>query len=132
MCVATATDNCNVIVTFSDVSTQGTVGCSQYQYSIDRTWTATDDCGNAISFVQTINVVDTQAPMLVCPGNITVGNDAGLCGADVTVIATVSDNCSANSEITMNNNSGYGAGTLDASGYYAVGMHMVTFTATDA
>ena len=53
-------------VSFADVSTQdadaipGT--CDDFQYTITRTWTATDDCGNDIDCIQTITVDDTTAP----------------------------------------------------------------------
>jgi len=36
--------------------------------------------------------IDTEPPVAECPGNITVGNDPGLCSAVVTYAATVSDN----------------------------------------
>ncbi len=61
---ATATDACgaDVTLTFQDVSTTGE--CDN-NYSITRTWTATDTCGNASTASQTINVQDTTAPSLV-------------------------------------------------------------------
>jgi len=53
-------------VTFIDVTTPGT--CPQ-SYSVTRTWTATDLCGNAASCSQTITVVDTTPPTIFCPGD---------------------------------------------------------------
>ncbi len=59
---------------------------------ITRTWTATDACGNASSCVQTITVVDTQAPLLAgCPTlELTIE-----CSDPLPVAATVTatDNC---------------------------------------
>ena len=63
----TATDNCDAapVVTLEETITPGT--CTG-QYTITRTWTATDACGNSSSASQTINVTDTTAPELGdCP-----------------------------------------------------------------
>ena len=57
---ASATDNCGE-VTISVVETT-TDGACAGDYSIARTWTATDDCGNATSATQTITIIDTTAP----------------------------------------------------------------------
>src|SRR5207249_1591434 len=59
----TATDACDASVTptFADVTTPGT--CPQ-AYTVTRTWTAKDDCGNTSTASQSINVVDTTAPVL--------------------------------------------------------------------
>ncbi|MBK9150306.1 MAG: HYR domain-containing protein [Saprospiraceae bacterium] len=65
----------------------------------------------------------------IVPTGSVVNNAPGQCGAVVTgIFATATDNCTANPAIT--NNSPYG--TSNASGFYAVGNHTVTFTATDA
>ncbi|MBL7796418.1 MAG: HYR domain-containing protein, partial [Saprospiraceae bacterium] len=58
-----ATDNCGapVDVEFSEVEIPG--NCPN-QYSITRTWTAEDVCGNTTVFVQTINIFDDEAPVL--------------------------------------------------------------------
>ena len=60
---ATATDNCGeVVITVEEVTTAG--ACAG-DYVITRTFTATDDCGNASSATQTITIVDTTAPVLL-------------------------------------------------------------------
>ena len=60
---ATATDNCGeVVITVEEVTTSG--ACAG-EYVITRTFTATDDCGNATSATQTINIIDTTAPEFV-------------------------------------------------------------------
>ncbi|MBK8968294.1 MAG: HYR domain-containing protein [Lewinellaceae bacterium] len=92
--VVTVTDNCNqlIILDFNEVETPGT--CAN-QYSITRTWTAQDDCGNATSFVQTINVSDTEAPVLSgLPTEAVVNVE---CSEDVPAVPAVSatDNCQA-------------------------------------
>jgi hypothetical protein len=57
-----AFDNCDedVLVTFNQTGTQD--GC---YYSLIRTWTATDDCGNSVSASQTIVVGDNTDPWIV-------------------------------------------------------------------
>ncbi len=60
---ATATDNCNdVTITFEDATTGN--GCEN---GIERTWTATDACGNVSRCIQTIIVSDTTPPVITCP-----------------------------------------------------------------
>ncbi|MBY0486587.1 MAG: hypothetical protein K2P85_05280, partial [Flavobacteriaceae bacterium] len=60
---ATATDACgsSFTLTFNDVTTNGQCSGS---YSVTRTWTATDSCGNVSTASQTINVIDTTAPVI--------------------------------------------------------------------
>jgi len=94
----TASDNCDddVTITMSEITTPG--GCLS-NYTITRTWTATDDCGNSAVAIQTINVGDTQAPTLVgVPGNETLE-----CGEQPSVPAnvTATDNCDDNVNITF-------------------------------
>jgi hypothetical protein len=54
---------------------------------------ATNSCGTSqCSF--TVTVTDNQAPSIVCPANISVDADPGLCRSQVTVIPpVVTDNC---------------------------------------
>jgi gliding motility-associated-like protein len=56
----TASDDCGT----ANVSLIETIipGSCTNQYTIERTWTATDECGNNISHTQNINVEDTTAP----------------------------------------------------------------------
>ncbi len=88
---ATATDNCDVelFITYSDTTVPG--ACA-FQYTILRTWRATDACSNVGTCIQTINVVDTTAPEITCPANVTLE-----CPADIdpgnTGLPIVSDNC---------------------------------------
>ncbi|MDH4035252.1 MAG: T9SS type A sorting domain-containing protein, partial [candidate division Zixibacteria bacterium] len=61
-----ATDACGPAdLGYNDVTTPG--ACPQ-EYSITRTWTATDDCGNASTASQTITVVDNTAPVITGVG----------------------------------------------------------------
>jgi len=88
---ATATDNCNVTVTFNDSTAQN--GC---EVIITRTWTATDDCGQAVSGVQMIRVTsDTTAPTLTCPADLAVLPNANgdLVVPDLAAMVSMSDDC---------------------------------------
>ena len=85
----TASDNCDAApeITYKETRTDG--DCTD-SYSLDRVWTATDNCGNSSSQTQTITVVDTTDPVLVgVPADDTVECDS--VPAPVTPMA--SDNC---------------------------------------
>lgn len=96
---ATATDNCDAVpaVTFADV-TSGT-GCPA-GYTINRTWTATDDCGNTSTCLQIITIADNTAPVVTCPANITIQCTASTLPAN-TGTATASDICDATPTVTF-------------------------------
>jgi len=94
---ATATDVCSgVTITYSDVSTQNANANHKgfYNYTITRTWTATDACNNSTSCVQTITVRDITPPVAICkPVTITLVNGtASITTADINNNST--DNCS--------------------------------------
>ena len=61
--------------------------------STTNTFEVTDACGNVetCSFVVTVN--DSEPPVVTCPADITVSNDAGLCSAVVNFAPTATDNC---------------------------------------
>jgi len=59
----TSTDNCNGSPTVEYKETKTNGYCAN-TYTITRTWTAVDDCGNAETATQTISVVDIHAPVL--------------------------------------------------------------------
>ena len=77
--------------------------------------------GNGNSNV-TVTVNDTENPVITCPANITVNNDANACGAAVTFTATATDNC-AGTVITYSHAPG---------SVFPIGTTTVTATATDA
>ncbi|MDW3648635.1 MAG: HYR domain-containing protein [Bacteroidia bacterium] len=87
--------------------------------------TVIDNNGNTASCSSVVTVLDTIAPVIICPANIVVNNDPFSCGAQVTLIASASDNCA----VTVVND--YNNGDEVASDFYPVGTTVVTFTATD-
>ena len=114
---ATASDNCSdVSIT---VESETTAGDAAGNYTIVRTFTATDACGNSTSASQTITVEDTTAPELSIPADYTAECSDELILDD----ATASDNCG---EVTIEVSSETTAGDCDGS--YTVTR---TFTATD-
>ncbi|GAB4094174.1 HYR domain-containing protein [Flaviaesturariibacter terrae] len=91
-----------------------------------ETWEAVDAGGNRATCSFTVTVVDTQAPTIVgLPANITVGNDAGVCGARVTWTApTSADNCSGHSITQI---AGPASGSV-----FPIGSTVVRYRAQDA
>lgn len=92
---------------------------------VTRTWSLTDDHGNAADDqVQLITVRDNTPPVITgCPADINTAADTGYCGTEVTWIEpTVSDNCPG-VILTSTHNPG---------DFFPVGTTTVTYTATDA
>ncbi len=120
--VTNEADNCStgLQATYTDVVNAGSCSGS---HIITRTWSLVDHCGNhAADQIQTITVSDNTAPVITCPSNVTVNNDAGNCSAVVNFNVTATDNCSTPS-IVSNPASG---------SVFSVGTTTVHSTATDA
>ncbi|MDI6048164.1 gliding motility-associated C-terminal domain-containing protein, partial [Flavobacterium yafengii] len=87
---ALATDTCgSVNLTFVDVTVQGSCIGS---YTITRTWTAADACGNASTATQTINIVDTVGPTTATQFSSTVNVNCDAIPAKPELVFV--DNCS--------------------------------------
>ncbi len=70
-----AVENCQfVTLGLAETSTQGVDTCSIYQYTLTRTWTAIDYCGNNNSNEQNIHVRDITAPDIYRVYSMTNGN----------------------------------------------------------
>ncbi|MFV8340759.1 SprB repeat-containing protein, partial [Flavobacterium sp. LB3P21] len=99
----TATDNVDtdVTLTYDDVETPGQCAGS---YSITRTWTASDDCGNTSTKSQTINVQDTIAPTFTPPANITLSSGENCTtNTNPTItgnVTNINDTCDSNPTAT--------------------------------
>ncbi len=84
-------DQCNSDVTLSYIETPIQGDCPKYFY---RIWTAMDECQNTSQCYQMINIIDTTAPELICPEDITIS-----CSEDpnpeITGFAFATDDCSS-------------------------------------
>ncbi|MCX6290991.1 MAG: hypothetical protein NT126_04440, partial [Bacteroidetes bacterium] len=120
--VAYANDICSELasVTYADVATPA--NCTGYA-GIDRTWTATDGCGNSSTCVQHITFIDHTAPTITCPADVNLE-----CGAstdpEFTGSATATDNCNSNIAINYTD----AATPVNCTGYAGIDR---TWTATD-
>ncbi len=88
--IPTATDNCSglVIITKSE---NKTIGSCPQNYTLEKTWTATDVCGNTSNIIQKISVVDKVAPLW----NFTPSDTVAACSElNIPNILTATDNCS--------------------------------------
>ena len=93
----TVTDNCDaqVDVVATSITTPGS--CPENK-TITRTFTSVDDCGNIATATQVITVKDSKAPIYTyVPGDVTI-----MCNqSNPTDMATVSDNCDSQVDITV-------------------------------
>ncbi len=94
-----ASDNCGgaPVVTFvNDVTVNQT--CVN-RYTLNRTYRATDACGNSSTCLQTISVFDNVAPSITCPPNVTVSCIGQVPAINVSAVMT-SDNCGGTVTVT--------------------------------
>jgi gliding motility-associated-like protein len=100
--VVTATDNCDagpLTVSYEETSDATNDGsCSDFTYTIIRTWSTIDECGNKISAVQHIQVQDTVPPTFTVPADTVLAcgmpTDTSVTGGVLILLA--SDNCDTN------------------------------------
>ncbi|MCF8464392.1 MAG: HYR domain-containing protein [Flavobacteriales bacterium] len=114
-----ATDNCDQAPILVQTPVAGTTLTANTLVTL----TATDIAGNAASCSFNVTPVDATIPSVACPGNQTV-NANPTCGfsvADVTGLATISDNCDNTPFITQS----------PAIGTLVTGTTTMTVTAVD-
>ncbi len=89
------------------------------------TYEVTDASGNITICSFDVTITDSELPAIICPADITVNNDAGICGALVNYVAPVgSDNCPGQTTVLI---AGQASGTI-----FPVGVTTVTYEVTDA
>ncbi len=93
------------------------------------TWNINDGWGNTNTCSFTVTVNDSSSPEITCPANITVNASAGNCSAIVTIITPSATDLDG--ILSVQHNSPYGSSLTNASGTYPVGVHNITWTATD-
>ena len=139
--LVTATDNCtqNVVVSLQQDTIDIAQGpCGQFTYTVVRTRTAVDDCGNTEVHTRKIRIVDNEIPQFLgMPDTITVKSSDYPANLTCTVPVSLNigqylTDCEPDSNINVTNNAPHGNGGLDISGNYGVGNYNVKFTATDA
>ncbi|MFH6994969.1 gliding motility-associated C-terminal domain-containing protein, partial [Flavobacterium sp. FlaQc-48] len=123
---ATATDNCTVgtptgvrsdAKLLSDVYPAGTTTIK---------WNVKDVNGNdAVEVIQTITVTDNQIPVIASNGDQNVNTDPGVCGANVIVSATATDNC------TVGTPTGVRSDAKLLTDVYPVGTTTITWNVKD-
>ncbi len=136
----TASDNCSdsvAVVLVQDTIDIAAGLCGKYSYTITRTRTAVDDCGNVVMHTNNITVIDDKAPQFLgMPDTITVqsanfpANNNCVVPVSLNVAQYIVD-CAPIDELLVLNDAPHGNDSLDVSGNYAVGNYMVHFTATD-
>ncbi len=86
-----------------------------------------DNCvGTTAECTEIVVVLDDEPPVANCPDNITVKNDLGVCGAEVSYISPEgTDNCSG--DVTVEQISGLGIGAL-----FPIGTTTEEYELTDA
>ncbi|RPA69155.1 HYR domain-containing protein [Cyclobacteriaceae bacterium YHN15] len=121
------TDNCGTGTITSGIRSDGLPLSAPYPLGITTiTWSAEDAAGNlADDIIQTISVLDIEAPVITCQSNISTTVAVGETGIAVTYdLPTANDNCSIPSIQLM---SGPASGEV-----FPIGTTTVTYRATDA
>ncbi len=105
-----------------DVITLTQIPPGPYPLGVTNVMLVVSDGELADTCETTVTVNDVTDPVVTCPANVTVGNDAGVCGAVVNFAPTATDNCDGS--VTIN--------AVPPSGsVFPVGETTVTVTATD-
>ena len=101
----TATDNCDpslMPVVLVENTTQTNDGsCTDFTYTITRTWSVTDFCGNTTEATQTIDIFDDVVPTFDIPQDTTVHCDVSTDPASTGNVSNVMDNCGSPVDITF-------------------------------
>ncbi len=136
----TATDNCsaNVTVLFEQDTINVAQGpCGLYDYTIVRTRTAVDDCGNTEIDTRLIKVVDVTDPVFAgMPDTLFLTTSQFPPNQTCTVplvlnVAQFLEDCTPDTSLLVTNDAPFGDGQQDISGDYPIGDYWVYFAAID-
>ncbi len=118
-------DNCGVASVMGERSDNQLLTADYPVGTTTITWTVRDVNGNSVSTTQTIVVTDNEKPTISAT-NLNVSNDAGKCGASITIAApNTSDNCG------VANVDGVRSDNASLSAEYPVGTTTITWTVRD-
>lgn len=116
--VLDASDNCGPI----EYSSEPPLGTILEPGETTILCLAKDEFDNVDSCRFNLSVVDIEPPRIICPADITVGNDSGLCGAYVEFSPTAEDNCPGVTYYT----------SPESGSLFELGVTVVTAVAIDA
>ncbi len=120
-----------VEISFSDNPNAPAGMCTD---TILRTWTMLDTCNaNTLTYTQTITIIDTLAPMLSAVDTVFIANPNNECSLIVDLSGIVTNTDCGSTNITETNDSPFSdnPNSIDASGEYPFGTHVITVTAAD-
>ena len=119
---------CKILFSYMDDTTAICPG----SYLVTRNWTALDCCtGEVLNATQSIQVVDSTPPVLICPDDRTISTDETVCTATVTLASPqISDACSptVNLEVTTS----WGGSGQGPFPNIKEGGYVIHYTATDS
>ncbi|QTN38259.1 HYR domain-containing protein [Cryomorphaceae bacterium] len=130
-CAATVTFNDPVVLTPGTTTTtridNNTNLVSGSQFPLGTTliqWQIARPNGSSSFCSMSITVADNENPIISCPQNISVSNDAGQCGAIVNyAVPTATDNCT---NVSLTRISGPASGSV-----FPIGTTAISYQATD-
>ena len=127
--MAVATDNCTpedmIIYSYND-DTHNLNQCNGTG-SFTRHWQAKDMCGNIASCIQTIVIIDNEAPVLQVPPSVTLSCEENT-SVENTGMATAVDNCTPVDEVIVS----YSDNVFGLTGCSGTGTIVRTWSAKDA
>lgn len=136
----TATDNCSSVVAVQfdqDTINVAQGPCGMFTYTIVRTRTAVDDCGNTEVHSRLINVEDVTEPAFAGMPDTLILNTSqfppnNTCTVPLVFdVAQFLDDCSPDSLLLVTNDAPFGDTSFIISGNYPIGSYMVNFAAID-